>query len=77
MAKQKVHSQFGEKLKQILQDKHITQRELSDVTGIEQATISNYVTGKAHPLFHTADIIASAIGCSLDELRDDDPLSFE
>lgn len=71
MAKNKVYSQFGDKLRRVMQDEGISQNELSARTGIEQGTISNYVTGKMHPQFHTADVIARAIGCSLDEFRDD------
>lgn len=70
MAYTKFKTSFGVKLRKIMEEKNITQNKLSDMTGIEQPTISHYVNGNMNPSFYIADKIATALGCSLDEFRD-------
>lgn len=60
--------EFGFRLRRLLYCKGITQAELSEMTGIPQCSISNYICGKVGPNFYTVDKIAKALGCSLDEL---------
>lgn len=59
---------FGVALKDMLREKQITQKELSVLTGISQVTISKYVTGKNIPSFYTANVIARALNCKIDDL---------
>jgi transcriptional regulator with XRE-family HTH domain len=47
----------------------VSQLELSELTGIPQSTISNYLTGKFLPGFYNMDKIAKALKCSIDEFR--------
>lgn len=61
--------EFGLRLYRILERKGISQRELSERTGITQANISNYINGKVTPSFYVTDKIARAIGCSTEDLR--------
>jgi DNA-binding Xre family transcriptional regulator len=61
--------EFRERLARIMLHKRISQAELSDLTGLTQATISHYLTGRRTPSFYNADKIAKALGCSTDEFR--------
>lgn len=64
-----VKNEFGRRLRRIMDRKHITQGELSELTDIKQGQISLYISGKVVPTFATADKIARALGCSMDEFR--------
>lgn len=57
---------FGENLQDILFDKNINQRELSDMTGISTSTISDYITGKRMPSCESIIKIVYA----LEDIRD-------
>lgn len=61
--------EFGERLRRYLQFKHMTQRELSDLTGIPQTRISSYVNGKTSPGIYAVDKIARALDCPVDAFR--------
>lgn len=61
--------EFKFRLRRIMQRKGVTQTELSNRTGIEQCSISQYLTGKRNPSFRNVDKIARALGCSTDDLR--------
>lgn len=65
----KCREEFGIRLYRIMERKGITQADLSKRTGIAQGNISNYTNGKKLPSFYTADKIARAIGCSIEDLR--------
>lgn len=43
----------------------LTQRELSEKTGIDQAAISRIESGRANPTINTLDTLAEAVGASL------------
>lgn len=58
------------KLKQVLDDKGISQKELAYMTGYTEPTISNYIKGKRRGSVVAWAIIADAIGCSIDDLID-------
>lgn len=61
--------EFGIRLRKLMIRKGVSQEELSDRTGITQAMLSRYITGKASPSFYRIDKIAKALGCSIDEFR--------
>ena len=61
--------EFRERLSRMLLYKKVTQAELSELTGLTQATISHYLTGRRTPSFYNVDKIAKALGCSADEFR--------
>lgn len=46
-------------------ENHITQRELSDMTGIAQGDISKIENGNANPSIKTLDRLADALGKKL------------
>lgn len=62
-------NEFGIRLNRIMRRKGITQFELSEMTGITQPAISNYMTGKTTPSFYNVDKIAKALDCSIEEFR--------
>ena len=69
MTEQECRKEFGIRLKNIMFQKSITQNELSEITGIQQYLISNYINGKTTPSFYNVDKIAKALNCSIEEFR--------
>ena len=69
LTEEECREEFGIRLYRIMYDKGVTQSELSEMTGITQSNISNYITGRKTPSFYTVDKIARALDCSIDELR--------
>lgn len=69
MSETECKKEFGIRLRRLMLIRAITQSELSNITGIQQSAISNYMTGRVIPSFYNADKIAKALGCSMDELR--------
>lgn len=61
--------EFSIRLRHVMFVKGITQTELSERTGISQAAISQYLTGKSMPGFYKLDRIARALDCNIDDLR--------
>lgn len=61
--------EFGIRLRYIMMSYGITQTELSEMTGITQSKISQYINSKALPSFYNTDKIAKAIGCPVDYFR--------
>lgn len=61
--------EFGYRLRKKLEEKHMTQMQLSEKTGIAQYLLSDYINGVRLPKFHNVDRIAKALGCSVDEFR--------
>ena len=61
--------EFRQRLRRLMTRQGVSQLELSELTGIPQSTISNYLTGKFLPGFYNMDKIAKALKCSIDEFR--------
>lgn len=61
--------EFGRRLIRIVRRKGLTQKELSDLTGISERTLTRYTCGKSIPNLLHIDKIARALGCSVDEFR--------
>lgn len=59
---------LGARIQRLLDEKGITRREFSAMTGLTEAAISRYVTGQREPKSVTLSIIANALGVSMDEL---------
>lgn len=68
--KEAYRKEFGRRLKVILKDNMVTQRMLSDMTGISENTISSYIRGVRSPEVWAIKAIANAIPCSPLELID-------
>lgn len=62
--------EFKSRLAQILRHRGISQERLSELTGITQAMISRYITGKSVPSAYTITKIAQALECSPIELTE-------
>ena len=52
---------FSEKLKKIMFEKGITQKELAEKLGVSQAFISSWQVGKRHPKLSSIKKIAKAV----------------
>lgn len=59
---------FGRRLRYLMNDRRVTQKELSDRTGISQSNISNYIRGASVPKVTTVTKLAWALGCSVSDL---------
>lgn len=60
--------EFSKRLKQSRQDLKMTQKELSDKTGIKRATIASYEVGNISPSFENVKTLAEALGVTTDYL---------
>lgn len=55
-------------IKRISKEKNLTQKELSQITGIGEKSMSRYFTGASSPNLLSLVAIADALGVSCDEL---------
>lgn len=69
LTKEECDREFGERLMRMMRRKIITQAELSERTGLDQAQISRYLNGKNSPSFYIVDKIAKALNCSVEYFR--------
>ena len=60
---------FGVLLRRAIEHSGLTQEEMSEKTGIQQARISDYLYGKHFPSFYQIDKMAKAMNCSVEDLR--------
>lgn len=61
-------NQLGSRIKELLEEKGISRKELSEMTGLTEAAISRYINGQREPRSITLAIIARALGTSADDL---------
>ena len=59
---------FGERLKKIMFEKNISQKDLADKLGVAQQMISFWVTGKRNPTLTSLQKIASCLDVSVSDL---------
>jgi len=59
---------FARNLKSIMNEKNLTQTDLSELTGIGKSSISQYLTGKNVPHRHRIAELAKALGISHERL---------
>ena len=69
MDEEEFRREFGNRLWRTMADRGITQFELSELTGITQPALSNYIRGRVMPSFYAVDKIAKALGCSTEVFR--------
>jgi MerR family transcriptional regulator, light-induced transcriptional regulator len=62
---------FGERLKYFRNERRLTQRELGDLLGVSQETITNYERGGRFPRPDTLQAIAKLLDLSIDDLLGD------
>lgn len=60
--------EFSKRLKQSRQDLKMTQKELSEKTGIKRTTIASYEVGNISPSFENVKTLAEALGVTTDYL---------
>lgn len=58
------------RIKELRKEKGFTQKELSDRSNVSQGKICEYETGKVLPRIDTALKLATALGCTLDQLME-------
>ena len=61
---------FGDNLRDILKDQYMSRRELAEVLGLSEATISNYINKKQMPTMEVIVNMAYELTLSADELID-------
>lgn len=59
--------EFRFRVYKILNMRGMTQKDLARMTGITEANLSGYMTGKRTPTFYTASKIAKALDCSVED----------
>lgn len=69
MSEQECKDEFSFRLRQMMARRKFTQVQLAEKTGITQALISSYVSGKRLPSFYNLDKIAKVLRCSTDAFR--------
>lgn len=60
--------ELGSRIQSLLDEKGISRKEFSAMTGLTEAAISRYCTGSREPKSITLATIANALGVSVDEL---------
>lgn len=60
--------ELGRRIQELLDQKGISRKEFAAMTGLTEAAISRYVTGKREPRAVTLSLIANALGVSMDDL---------
>lgn len=70
---------FNTRIKQLREDKGLTQEELAKALGIARPTLASWEIGRREPDFETTTKIADFFGVSVDYLlgRTDDPRSLK
>lgn len=64
---------FAEKLKQVRQERGLTQAELAEASGVPLGTLRDLEQGKRTPLLSNARKLAMVLKVSLDELAEPEP----
>ncbi len=68
MSDQEWSMNFAQKLRKLLYQRGMSQKDLSKITGISEHTISKYHCMASQPTVGNIIKIANALGCSLDEI---------
>ena len=63
---------WSEKVKRMLADRNMNQKELSEKSGITRASISRYLKGNRRPRIDVVINFAKALGVEPEELLDED-----
>ena len=62
--------EFSLNLRRMMWDARLTQRELSDLSGISESCLSRYLNGTRAPSFKAIVNLAYTFGCNTDDLID-------
>jgi len=66
---------FQELLHILMEEREVTQSELSKTTGISKSSISQYLSGKNKPSEKRLNLLADTLGCSVDYFYHDLPMN--
>lgn len=66
---------IGEKIKEVREQKGLTQKTLGELCGVTDNVIRHYEKGLRVPKIETLDKIARSLGVPLSELSEDTPYS--
>ena len=66
MDKEQERQRIGQRIAQLRKERGITQQELADMTGMKQGNIARIEAGKYSARFDTLQIIAEAMGLTVD-----------
>ena len=66
-------SVVGKRIKKLLTEKNISQKELSEKTKIKQQIISDWINGRRNPKKESLEKLATALKVSVNELLSDKP----
>lgn len=64
-------NEFGRRLKGLMRKSLVSQRQLSEDTGISIQSIRNWTRGKCEPNVSTLRILREYLGCSWEDLLGD------
>ena len=64
---------IGERIRGLRREKGMTQKQLADAIGIDDATIRKYESGKLNPKIETIEKIAEGLGVQPDLIRKREP----
>lgn len=56
------------RIRDLRKEKRMTQATLAEAAGVNRITIAKYETGRINPTLESAHKIASALGCTVDDL---------
>lgn len=63
---------LGKRIKSLMDQKNIGNKELSEISGVPLRTLNNILSGVTdNPTLETMRSIAKALGCTLDDFDDD------
>ena len=68
------HREFRRKLRKKITLSRLSQKELSDILGVSENTVSNYVNGKSYPNVQVLRKMCKTFKCTTDELTNFDYL---
>lgn len=68
LTEQEYRREFARRLRKIMLNRRMTQRDLSEAIGISEVQLSLYLNGKQTPTVYRVSRIAKALDCTLDEL---------
>lgn len=68
MSEEKWKQEFGRRLARKMELKNMTQRRLSELTGVSHIMIGRYLNGTSIPSLFMATKIATILGCSVSDL---------
>lgn len=61
-------NKLGNKIQELLDEKNISRKQFSEMTGLTESAISRYCTGTREPKSITLAVIAKSLNVSMDEL---------